>query len=183
VRALLALTVVGIVLKQTLAARPIGLLLSEALLIILAHYFASRRLLELPREVQARLEAEGVLVPEANPLWLPRHSVRVLILLGFSGTALVLWWQGRLFEPGAFDTIGLFVAYLGGVLFNWFRKWRSRSRPLKAGTPIWVHLKALAVLLAGGMLATLANSGEIGADSSWIEKLLLSLILFYFGTR
>jgi hypothetical protein len=46
-----------------------------------------------------------------------------------------------------------------------------------------VHLKALAVLLAGGMLATLANSGEIGADSSWIEKLLLSLILFYFGTR
>jgi len=50
VRALVALTVVGVVLAETMRNREIGLLLTETLLIVMAHYFASRRLINLPPE-------------------------------------------------------------------------------------------------------------------------------------
>jgi hypothetical protein len=47
-------------------------------------------LVELPRALQDRLEREGVLVPEPNPLWLPSHSVHIIIVLVFFGAAAVL---------------------------------------------------------------------------------------------
>jgi hypothetical protein len=161
--------------------QPIGLLLAETLLIILAHYFASRRLVELPQALQERLEQEGMLVPESNPLWLPAHSVRIIIVLAFFAAAAALWWQGRLFAAGTLDTVGVFFAYLGGVLFNWLRHWRRRGSAGRRER--LMHVKALAVLLACALLAALVLSGELPALPGWVEKLLLGLILFYFGSR
>jgi hypothetical protein len=179
VRALLALLVVGRVLRETLAGRPIGVLLSEALLIILAHYFASRRLLDLPEATWRRLEAEGVLEAEPSPLWLPRYSVRLLIVAGFAVTALILWWQGRLLEPGAFANIGLFAAYLAGVLYRWVML--RRARPLGRWSALWPHLKAVLALGACAVLLVYPAGGVPGAGL--VEKVLLAVVLFYFGAR
>jgi hypothetical protein len=183
VRALLALMVVAVVLRETLAGRPIGVLLAEALLVILAHYFASRRLLALPPGLRERLEQEGVLEPEPSPLWLPRHTVRGLIVAGFFGTAVILGLQGRLFAPGAFENIGLFVAYLAGVLYAWWRDRRRRARPPGVLHALSVHLGALAALIACAILLFGSDGGDATASAGWTEKLLLGIVLFYFGAR
>lgn len=183
VRAVLALTVVGLVIRQALVAAPVSLLLSETLLIVLAHYFASRRLVDLPEALRRRLEQDGVLEAEANPLWLPRHSVRIIILLAFCSTAVLLLWQGRLFQPGVFGSIGLFFAYLAGVLVRGLVRWRRRNVAPSHGRQVWLHLKAASVLAACLVLAALTLVGELQTLPQWVEKLLLALILFYFGSR
>jgi hypothetical protein len=181
VRAILALMVVGVVIRQSLIGQPVGLLLTETLLIILAHYFASRRMVELPADLRQTLEREGVLTPEPNPLWLPRHSVRIIIVLAFLAGALALSAQGRLFEPGALGGIGLFFAYLGGVVVRWLKShWLgSRFGAAKA----WVHGKALVALAAGTALAWLTVSGTMAELPGAMEKGLLAIVLYYFGSR
>ena len=183
VRAVLALTVVGLVIQQALVGAPISLLLSETLLIVLAHYFASRRLVDLPEALRRRLEQDGVLEAEPSPLWLPKHSVRIIILLAFCSTALVLLWQGRLFQPGAFGTIGLFFAYLAGISVRGLVRWRRKNVAPSRRRSVWAHLKAAAVLAACAAVTALTLSGELATLPGWVEKLLLSLILFYFGSR
>jgi len=183
VRALMALMVVGVVLRETLSGRPIGVLLTEALFVILAHYFTSRRLLALPSGLRERLEQEGLLEREPSPLWLPRHTVRGLIVAGFFGTAVILALQGRLFAPGAFDNIGLFLAYLGGVLYAWWRGRRRRGRRPGALHALSVHLGALSALIACAILLLFSGGGDVTASAGWTEKLLLGIVLFYFGAR
>jgi len=90
IRALLALTIVAIVNYQLLTGLKVSLLLSETLMIILAHYFAARRHpIKLPPELQQQLQNNAATQQQAQPLWLPSGSVRLLILMMF-GLTLVL---------------------------------------------------------------------------------------------
>src|SRR6185436_15787490 len=87
VRAILALLIVAVVIVETVRGRQIDELWSETLLIALAHYFTSRRFVGLSSDVLRRMEDEGHLPRESNPLYLPRHSIRALIVLSFAGLA------------------------------------------------------------------------------------------------
>src|SRR5437016_928678 len=88
VRALLTLLVVAVVITQVCRRREIEPLWTETLMIALAHYFTSRRFIHLAPDVIRRLEVEGHVEVESNPLYLPRHSIRAIILLAFAGLAI-----------------------------------------------------------------------------------------------
>src|SRR6266481_1402574 len=98
VRALLTLLVVAVVITQVCRQKDIEPLWTETLMIALAHYFTSRRFIHFTPEVIRRLEAEGHVEVESNPLYLPRHSIRVLILLAFTGLAVYAYRTKQLFE-------------------------------------------------------------------------------------
>ena len=89
VRALLTVLIVAVVVVETMRGRGRQLeeLWSETLLIALAHYFTSRRFMGLSPQLLQRLESEGHIAHESNPLFLPRHSIRALIVLSFAGLA------------------------------------------------------------------------------------------------
>ena len=91
VRALLTLIVVAVVIVELARGHDLQLLWTETLMIVLAHYFTSRKFVQLPREVVKRLKDEGHLEEEAQPLFLPRHSIRVVIVLAFVGLAVWLY--------------------------------------------------------------------------------------------
>ena len=50
------------------------------LLITVVQMLASRRLVHMSHDLRERLTAEGVLEAEPNPLYLPRHSLRLMIV-------------------------------------------------------------------------------------------------------
>lgn len=184
IRAILALTIVGIVIYQIVVGDGVGLLLSETLSIVLTHYFASRRSVALPPQLLQLPEIREWAEHEPNPLWLPRGSIRMIMMVAFVATAIYLLFKGQLFSPNVVGTIALIFAYLGGVLIRW---WRNRENaPPKPPRALFIHLQALLVLIACTLMVflTVANAGDnhVGLPD-WLEKLSLAFILYYFGSR
>src|SRR4029078_3372845 len=117
------------------------------LMIVLAHYFTSRRLIDLPADVMQRLQAEGYVDRETNPLSMPRHSIRTIIVLTFVGLAYYLYHAGRINEPEANSILVTVFAYMVGVIARSFWKWWSRFRPAKRSM-WWEDSKAAVVMIA-----------------------------------
>ena len=171
IRALMTLLIVAVVIVQLVRGQEVELLWAETLMIALAHYFTSRRSLNLPPDVVRRLAAEGHVETEANPLFLPRYSIRVILVLAFVGLAVYLYRQNRLLEPQAVSVLGVVFAYFLGVLLR-FGRFR-----------LWEDLKAIVVLLvllytAG---AYLANRPDLVPYQ--LRDITLGLTVFYFGSR
>ncbi len=116
--------------------------LRDLLFIILGHYFASRRAVVASEE------------GGPPPLYLPRGSVRLLLVLGSVAVAVLLWRRGELTDldrnPGAF-TLLLVGGFLLGVLLNaglaWWRRRGHRPPRLVEDVKAVVSMAA-AVLLA-----------------------------------
>src|SRR5438105_1135441 len=85
VRALLTMIVVAVTCSDILNGRKIDPIWAETLMVALAHYFTSRRFVQLSPEVLRRFEAEGVITKEPLPLYLPRGTIRLMILAAFTG--------------------------------------------------------------------------------------------------
>jgi hypothetical protein len=162
---------VAVVIVQVVRGQEIDLLWAETLMIALAHYFTSRRFINLPPEVIRRLAEEGHVETEANPLFLPRHSIRLILILAFGGLAVYLYRENKLFESQALPILGVVFAYLLGIVAG-IRHFRG-----------WEDLKAIVVLLvllftAG---ACLANRPDLVPNH--LRNITLGLVLFYFGSR
>ena len=194
VRALLALMVAATV-WGTLALHPgreVPAYLRDLMFIILGHYFAVRG----RSRSGAGTAAEGTAaVPP--PLYLPRGSVRLLLVLGFVAVAVVLSRQGRVLQidenPGAVTLL-----LVGGFLLGALTKFVV-SRFSMDGRPRWFRVledaKAVAALAAAAVLIALtwdqtdpfqpeALTGTIprlGAHGP--EHLAAALVGFYFGSR
>jgi len=171
VRALLTLLIAAVVVVQIVRGQDVELLWTETLLIALAHYFTSRRLVKLPPDVIQRLASEGQLDTEAQPLYLPKHSIRAILVLAFVGLAMYLYRQDRLFQPQSLAILGVVFAYLLGTV--------ARFKGVRG----WEDLKAIVVLLV-----LLFTAGAYLADRADIVPHLLrnatlALVLFYFGSR
>ncbi len=184
IRAILALTIVGIVIYQIVIGDGVGLLLSETLSIVLTHYFASRRSVALPLHLLQLPEIRDWAEHEPNPLWLPRGSIRMIMMVAFVATAIYLLFKGQLFSPNVVGTIALIFAYLGGVLIRWLRN--RENAPPKQQRSLFIHLQALFVLIACVLMVflTVTNAGDnhVGLPD-WLEKFSLAFILYYFGSR
>lgn len=182
IRAILALIIVTVACQQILTGVKPSLLLAETLMIVLTHYFTTRRHVQITAYMRAKLESLGELEVEENPLWLPRGSVRGLISLAFVITVVLLIGQGRLFDPDVWTILLPFAAYLFGALFGiLFRRERAKS----SAPPGWfarmfIHLLALFVVFVGITLLFLAFYSNM---PDWVASMLLSAILYYFGTR
>ena len=126
VRALLTLLIVAVVIVQLGRGREVELLWTETLMIVLAHYFTSRRFIRLSPEVIRRLTEEGQIEAEPHPLYLPRYSIRLILVLAFVGLAVYLYRQDRLFQSQAMSILGIVFAYLLGIVARMrsVRGWR-----------------------------------------------------------
>lgn len=184
IRAILALTIVGIVIYQIVIGDGVGLLLSETLSIVLTHYFASRRSVALPPHLLQLPEIREWAEHEPNPLWLPRGSIRIIMMVAFVATAIYLLFKGLLFSPNVVGTIALIFAYLGGVLIRWWRN-RDNVPPKQPQRALFVHVQAFLVLVTCLVMVLLTvNAGDNQAGlPEWLEKFSLAFILYYFGSR
>ncbi len=182
VRALLTLLVVAVVIVEVGRGQEVGPLWTETLMIVLAHYFTSRRFVNLSPEVLRRLEAEGHLDAESNPLHLPRHSIRILLIAAFVGLAVYLYRGDRLFQVQPLSLLGVVFAYLLGVSARGIWAWRYRGRPAKSSRG-WEDFKAIVVL---AVLLYTAGAYLLDRADLVPHHLLnatLGLVLFYFGSR
>jgi len=171
VRALLTLLIVAVVIVQLGRGQEVELLWTETLMIALAHYFTSRRFIRLSPEVVRRLTEEGQIEAEPRPLYLPRYSVRIILVAAFLGLAVYLFRQDRLFQSQALSILGVVFAYLLGIV--------ARMRSVRG----WEDLKAVVVLLAllSTAIPSLMNRGDIVPHQ--LRDITLGLVLFYFGSR
>ena len=112
-----------------------------------------------------------MLETESNPLFLPRYSIRIILVLAFAGVAVFLYRQNRLWEPQSLSLLGVVAAYLLGVAVR-FRRFR-----------VWEDVKAVVVLvvLIGTAGMYLADRGNLVPNQ--VRDIALGLVLFYFGSR
>jgi hypothetical protein len=190
IRALLAILVFATV-WALLLIRPseeIPNYLGDLLFIIMGHYFAARRRV---------LDEQD---PGPPPLFLPRGSVRLLLLAGSIAVAVLLFRRGQLTSldqnPGVVALLlvgGFLLGVAMNIVMTW---WRERGhRP-----PRFVEdLRAVVSLAAGGLLAFLVLNHVLlvlppasidNQLSTWIhlghlrpEQVLAALVGFYFGSR
>jgi hypothetical protein len=182
VRALLTLLVVAVVIAQVIRRREVETLWTETLMIALAHYFTSRRFIHLPPEIMRHLECEGHVEVESHPLWLPKHSVRAIILVAFAGLALYAFRNQLLFDVQVLSILGVVSAYLLGILMRGFMGWLNKNRQSQS-LQSWEDAKAATVLFV--MLYTagayLFNRPDLVPHQ--LRNGALGLVLFYFGSR
>jgi hypothetical protein len=182
VRAILTLIVVAVVIVELARAHDLQVLWTETLMIVLAHYFTSRRLIQLPREVVKELKAEGRLEEEAQPLFLPRHTIRLVIVLAFLGLAVWLYQRDRFFTPQPLSIFGTLTSYVLGVVFKGAVTWWNRKTN-KLTPAWWGDAKAVVVLAALIVTAGALLMGQPDLVPEQVQKATFALVLFYFGSR
>jgi hypothetical protein len=190
IRALLAILVFGtiwvLLLVQPGAEVPDHL--RDLLFIILGHYFAVRR----------RASED----PESGPppLFLPRGTVRFLLVAGSVAVAALLFHRGQLTSldrnPGVV-TLLLVGGFLLGVVINAATSWwRDRGhRPPRlvedvralvslaaAGLLIFLALNRLLLILPSTQIDRLIPP-EIHFGRFGLEPMLATVVGFYFGSR
>ncbi|EDY17601.1 hypothetical protein CfE428DRAFT_4899 [Chthoniobacter flavus Ellin428] len=184
IRALLTLMTVGFIIVQTARGRRISLLWFESLIIVLAHYFAHRRFVALSPALIQKLTAEDLLEDEPHPLFLPRHSLRTVIVLAFVALAIYLGCEGRLRDPVGIPVLVSVGSYFLGIGFGAIATRFVKGKPVK-GASWFDDLKAIITLLAVALAIAvqLFNWQDVIPYSDKLEALPLALMLFYFGSR
>lgn len=182
VRALLTLIIVAVVVMNLATGRDLDVIWVETLLMALAHYFTSRRFVELPRDVRMRLEKDGILEEEQHPLFLPKHSIRLLLLGSFIGLGVYLYREGRLWEPRAATLLGMIAAYLLGSTLRGITRWWNRNRKTPPSR-FWGDAKALVVLVTVAAVAICELTGMRDVLDDRVQKVAMGMLLFYFGSR
>ncbi len=184
IRALLTLMTVGFIIVQTARGRRVSLLWFESLIIVLAHYFAHRRFVALSPALIQKLTAEDLLEDEPHPLFLPRHTLRTLIVASFVALAIYLGCEGRLRDPVGVPVLVSVGSYFLGIGFGSLAARFMKGKPVK-GASWFDDLKALVTLLAVALAIAvqLFDWQQVIPFSDKLEALPLALMLFYFGSR
>lgn len=177
VRALMALGLVGTVCGLLIRdpSSPLPEPLESLLFVVLGHYFAARG--------QAPDDPEG----GPPPLYLPRGTVRVLLVAGLVTAGVFVVRAGGDATPRGMITLVLVAAFLLGMVLTRVTGWlqRRRGRPWRP----FEDLRALIGLAAAGALALHAFLGilpgldTIGVGRIGLEQGLAGLVGFYFGSR
>lgn len=191
IRAILAILILGtacglVALRPDLALPDY---LRDLMFLILGHYFALRRGQEEPEQIGPA------------PLFLPRGTVRLLVIAGFATVIVLLVRRGAPMQPdqspAAFSLI-LVVGFLLGVLSRKLGEWISYFRGHRTHR-IFADLRALVALLAAVVLVALAWNqitpflpaprGELpgrartNISEYGLEHYFGAIIGFYFGAR
>lgn len=174
VRAILALSVFGTAMILLVLQRPIDQNLWLANTVVLAYYFATR-------QHGAAAEAAG-----PQPLGLPRGTVRWLMILSFTAATvyLVSVWrsEGRALveQPSFFPLLAVGSFFLGRALQVVTAGFAAHPG-LVMGTVN--NVKALAALISAAAVVALFLFEIKMEHALHVERVILSFIIFYFGSR
>ena len=183
VRALLTLLVLLIVAFQMLTEKEMSPLWIETLLITLAHYFSSRRFIHLSTDRITEFEESGILEPETNPLYMPRHSIRIIIAGTFFVVAALLFLLDRTNTDSIKILLMAVIPYFLGYSLKAARPWvQNKFDSVPSDWFAWLSdLKALLVLGLMGAATLLYLWGTPLPDP--LDDITLIAVLFYFGSR
>ncbi len=182
VRALLTLIVVGVTCADIVKGLPIEAVWAETLMVALAHYFTSRRFIQLPPEMLRKLEADDVIQKEPLPLYLPRGTIRLIILGSFIGVGVYQYRQGLLDQPSTLAIFITLMAYFAGTTVRGVLNWWYRGKNVPQSR-WWADTKAIAVLVALVVTSLLQVLGSQSHAPLWLENVTMAMVLFYFGSR
>lgn len=178
VRALLALGVVGTVSGLIIRdpGTPLPDHLESLLFVVIGHYFAAR--------------GQAVEHPDSGPppLFLPRGSVRLLLVAALVTVGVLVFRQDGVQALRGLFTLILAFAFLLGLLLARVARWvaRRRTRPSRWFADLQAIVGLLAVtalalqLFVGGVLP---GPETLGVGRIGVEQGLAGLIGFYFGAR
>lgn len=177
VRALLALGVVGTVCGLLVRApdEPPPEALESLLFVVLGHYFA------------ARAQAPADRSDGPPPLWLPRGSIRLLLIAGLVGVGVVVLRQEGAAAQRGVVTLALAAAFVLGLLLTRVTRWLQRR--IGGSSRVLEDMRAIVGLVAIGALAihaffhVLPDSATVGVGRLGLEQGLAALVGFYFGSR
>lgn len=186
VRALLTLSILGTSWAQLLRGMPLSPQLRDTLILVIAYYYGTRNakagLIAAPADALAGAGADR----ESNrkdPLFLPKGSIRTLILIGFGAVAYQLYTDGRFTglhdAPAELLLVGTFL--VGAISRGGFAAIASRVATKVSN--------AAGHALAAGTLAGVL--GYCGAVVGGMESILtpemtatfLGITGFYLGKR
>ena len=182
VRALQTLIVVGVICTDIVKGLDIKAVWAVTLMVALAHYFTARRYVQLPPEMIRKLEDSGIILKEPLPLYLPRGTIRFLILGSFIGVAAYQFQQGRLTQPSTFSIFVTLFAYFAGTTARSILNWWFRGRET-IQLRWWADTKAIVVLAALVVTSLLQIVGQQSHAPIWLENITMAMVLFYFGSR
>jgi hypothetical protein len=188
VRALLTLGVVGTAAALTalMPSKAVPDAFRDLTFLILGHYFALRRGAAEPMQ------------PGPGPLFLPRGSIRFLMMAGYIAVIAILFAQKHepfnpRTTPGVYSLI-IITGFLLGTMLSFIagRIWTRGRRPKR----IWSDLRASLALLAAFALILLAWNDNYAQflpqvregttppiTPEGVRHVLAAIVAFYFGAR
>ncbi len=188
VRAVLTLVILAVVCVRTARGEGDDAFWNDTFLVLLATYYAARGTVKIPSETLGKLQAEGAVPKEANPLFLPKGIVRAIIAAAVVGVGAYLFREGRFAEVSIdnlaplapYEALIVVAIYLLGVVSAGLANLVAKLRRKRAA-PAWRDAKAILALMA---VAAVAIAYFIGSPlPEAFEKGSLAFVLFYFGSR
>lgn len=192
IRAILALLILGTSCGLVALRPDLNLpdYLRDLMFLILGHYFALRR-------GQAEEKQVG-----PTPLFLPRGTIRVLIIAGYIAVFALLVRRGAPWRPSqspAAFTLLLVAGFLLGVISRKLGEWTTALRGTRS-LRLFSDLRAIVTLIAALVLIALSWNeifpflptprdqlpGRIGRtplSEIGLEYFLSAIVGFYFGAR
>ena len=171
-RALITLALLAVLWTLVLQGREVPLPLAFVTLVILGHYFGSR---------VGAPAIEG----ERAPLYLPRGSIRLLIVLGFGTVAYFLWKDGRIklsIEDRTSAILFLMAALFAGYVVRVLAEILSRGK-MTSRRRLFENVKAVVALAATALFAIYCSTQPQGVEGQNLALVSIPLIVFYFGSR
>jgi len=172
IRALMTIVLLGTLWALMLLGREIPMALPYVTLVILGEYFGFRG-------------GESPPSGGKHPLFLPRGSIRILIVLGFATVAYFLWRDGRIqfnARDRNFAILCLMAALMAGFLVRKVLDLLTRG-PIAQPRKWFENVKAVTALAASALLVICC---VLEAESSVRENAALlaaPIVVFYFGSR
>ena len=174
IRAMVALGLAGTCWFLVAIGRPLPESLLALLLTVLGYYFGFRK---YARAAQSSMMDASQKV--AAPLHLPGGVIRIVLMLGFVLSAIVLLGRGQFVQGPVLvfymTLAGLFVGHIVGRIIA-----RDRASGLVLA---FNHLKGVIVLLTTLALAVVYLAGWEQQVPPGVVGLLVAVVGFYFGSR
>jgi hypothetical protein len=162
--------------------------LRDLLFVIMGHYFASRH------------RADQGAEPGPGPLYLPRGSVRFVLVVGTLGVAAVLLRRGQLTEieknPGVVTLLmvgGFLLGVVANAVITWWRDRGHQPHRFFEDVRALVSMAAAVLLVAlvwTRLFPVVPASSVSGLFSGWgqlgrfgPENVLAAVVGFYFGSK
>lgn len=177
VRAVIALTLCASLWYQVLVGGTIEPILVESALLVVGFYFGVRSGTGPPI-------SPSTMERVRQPLFLPRGSIRVVLLLGFFGVIAYMWYQNRAFPEAFILILEVLASYVIGYVLSVIiaRRQRAGKRPSRA-MAVFRNVNALLAMTACGYLCGTLLFGWPKFMPEYTGNALAWIVAYYFGSR